>query len=428
MSRILPNYTEVQKISALIYKQRFFHPNRPKTAVSNYVHIGYIATRPGAVRHEYLPHGLFGKMKPGSIDIFQSWQEVARIARDISKQGKNMYRSVISLRTETAMVLGLNDFEAWQQYIEQHIATLAAHNRIKTENLCWAAAFHNEKDHPHLHIVFWDKEQAIMKNFTHPEIPNRIRKQLIKDTFAFKIKEFCAERDLAKTGITNITDAILEQFEAHMKSLNPQSFRALQQRFEHEDEDSLRSLLRLPKHNLTNTQAVDQLAPRLFELRQALPNHGRLAYQLLTPEAKSHIDEFVQDLLQQNPYLTKMVETYVKTKMEVAKLYSSDPAHLTKQSSKYQAEAEKRIANSILSTVRTIIKLEQASDVGIHQLERYRTWTEQLILELLSAMEQISMQAQLDFEDKVKVVFGGEWSKQAKKEWILRQKDKGMDR
>ncbi|WP_336101968.1 MobP3 family relaxase [Paenibacillus phytohabitans] len=424
----MPNYTEVQKISALIYKQRFFHPNRPKTAVSNYVHIGYIATRPGAVRHEYLPHGLFGKMKPGSIDIFQSWQEVARIARDISKQGKNMYRSVISLRTETAMVLGLNDFEAWQQYIEQHIATLAAHNRIKTENLCWAAAFHNEKDHPHLHIVFWDKEQAIMKNFTHPEIPNRIRKQLIKDTFAFKIKEFCAERDLAKTGITNITDAILEQFEAHMKSLNPQSFRALQQRFEHEDEDSLRSLLRLPKHNLTNTQAVDQLAPRLFELRQALPNHGRLAYQLLTPEAKSHIDEFVQDLLQQNPYLTKMVETYVKAKMEVAKLYSSDPAHLTKQSSKYQAEAEKRIANSILSTVRTIIKLEQASDVGIHQLERYRTWTEQLILELLSAMEQISMQAQLDFEDKVKVVFGGEWSKQAKKEWILRQKDKGMDR
>ncbi|WP_179086915.1 MobP3 family relaxase [Paenibacillus odorifer] len=425
MSRILPNYTEVQKISALIYKQRFFHPNRSKTAVSNYVHIGYIATRPGAVRHENLPHGLFGKMKPGSIDIFQSWQDVARIARDISKQGKNMYRSVISLRTETAMVLGLNDFETWQQYIEQHIATLAAHNRIKTENLCWAAAFHNEKDHPHLHIVFWDKEQAIMKNFTHPEIPNRIRKQLIKDTFAFKIKEFCAERDLAKTGITNITDAILEQFEAHMKSLNPQSFRAFQQRYEHEDEDSL---LRLPKHHLTNPQAAEQLALHLFELRQAIPKNGRLAYQLLTPEAKSHVDEFVLDLLQQNPYLAEMVETYVKAKLEVVKLYTSDPASLTKQSSKYQAEAEKRIANRILSTVRTIIKLDQDSDVGIRQLERYRTWTEQLILELLSVMEQLSMQAQLDYEDKAKVVFGGEWSKQAKKEWLLRQKDKGMDR
>ncbi|WP_155990403.1 MobP3 family relaxase [Paenibacillus graminis] len=421
----MPNYTEVLEISALIYKQRFFHPNRPKTAVSNYVHIGYIATRPGAVRHENLPHGLFGKMQPGSIDVFQSWQEVARIARDISKQGKNMYRSVISLRTETAMELGLNDFEAWQQYIEQHIATLAAHNRIKTENLCWAAAFHNEKDHPHLHIVFWDKEQTIMKNFTHPEIPNRIRKQLIKDTFAFKIKEFCAERDLAKTGITNITDAILEQFEAHMKSLNPQSFRALRQRFEHADEDSL---LRLPKHNLTNSQSVEQLASHLLQLRHALPKNGRLAYQLLTPEAKSLVDEFVQDLLQQNPYLAEMVETYVKAKLEVAKLYTSDPAALTQQSIKYQAEAEKRIANRILSTVRTIIQLEQSSDVAIRQVERYRTWTEQLILELLSVMEQLSMQAQLDYDDKAKVVFGGEWSKQAKKEWLLRQKDKGVDR
>ncbi|WP_339192333.1 MobP3 family relaxase [Paenibacillus sp. FSL E2-0230] len=415
----------MQKISALIYKQRFFHPNRPKTAVSNYVHIGYIATRPGAVRHENLPHGLFGKLKPGNIDVFQSWQEFARIARDISKQGKNMYRSVISLRTETAMELGLNDFEAWQRYIEQHIATLATHNRIKTENLCWAAALHNEKDHPHLHVVFWDKEQAILKNFTHPEIPNRIRKQLIKDTFAFRIKEFCSKRDLAKTGITSITDDILEQFEAHMKSLNPQSFRALQQRFEHEDEDSL---LRLPKHNLTNPQSVEQLASHLFQLRQALPQKGRLAYQLLTPETNSLVDEFVQDLLQQNSYLAEMVETYVKAKLEVAKLYTSDPASLTQQSSKYQAEAEKRIANRILSTVRTIIKLEQASDVGIRQIERYKTWTEQLVLELLSAMEQLSMQAQLDYDDKARVVFGGEWSKQAKKEWLLKQKDKGVDR
>lgn len=413
------------KISALIYKQRFFHPNHPKTAVSNYVHVGYIATRPGAVRHENLPHGLFGKMKPGDLQVFQSWQEVARIARDISRQGKNMYRSVISLRTEIAMELGLNDFAAWQQYIEQHIATLATHNRIKTENLCWAAAFHNEKDHPHLHVVFWNKEQTIMKNFTHPEIPNRIRKQLIKDTFVFKIKEFCAERDDAKMGMADVTDQVLEQFEAYMKSLDPRAFRAFQQRFEHEDEDSL---LRLPKHHLTNAQAVKQLAARLFELRQKMPKSGRLAYKLLTPEAKSLVDAFVQDLLQQNPYLTQMVEAYVTAKLEVASLYTSDPDTLAKQRSKHQAEAEKRIANRVLATVRTIIKLEKAAEIGIRQAERYRIWTEQLVLELLTMMEHLAMQAQLDYDDKAKIVFGSEWSKQAKKDWLLQHKDKGIER
>ncbi|MED1800114.1 hypothetical protein [Brevibacillus porteri] len=141
-------------MSALIYKKRFFHPNHLKTAISNYTHIGYIATRPGAVQHANKGYGLFGKIRPGTLQDFESWQEVARLARQISREGKNMYRSVISFQTEIALELGLTDFPDWQQYIEQHIATIAAQNQIKIENVCWAAAFHNEKNHPHLMWCF----------------------------------------------------------------------------------------------------------------------------------------------------------------------------------------------------------------------------------------------------------------------------------
>lgn len=411
-------------LSTLIYKQRFFHPNHYKTPVSNYVHIGYIATRPGAVRNENLPHGLFGKMKPGSLQTFQSWQEVARIARDISREGKNMYRSVISFRTDTAMELGFNNFSAWQQYIEQHMATLATHNGIRTENLCWAAAFHNEKDHPHLHIVFWDKAQAVMKNFTHPEVPNRIRKQLIKETFAYKIKAFCEQRDLAKSGITEVTDQVLEQFEAAMKSLNPRAFQAFQKRFEHEDEDSL---LRLPKHHLMDKQTIEQLASRLMALRNQLPKTGRLAYKLLPPDAKKLVDELVQDLLKDNPYLYQMTQEYVQAKLELARLYTSDPEQLEKQRIRYQTEAEKRIANRILSTIRMIIKLEKDADFHLHQAERQTAIAEQLLLELLHVMEGLAMTAQLDYDEKMKVI-GGDLSKQAKKDWLLRHKDQGLER
>ncbi|MFF2484685.1 MobP3 family relaxase [Paenibacillus sp. NPDC058071] len=280
-------------MSALIYKQRFFHPNHPKTAVSNYAHIGYIATRPGAVKNPDKSHGLFGKLEPGSLQVFDSWQEVARTARQISREGKNMYRSVISLRTETALELGLSEFTDWQQFIEEHISTLSSQNQIKIENLCWTAAFHNERDHPHLHVVFWDKSQTIMKNFTHPEIPNRIRKQLIKDTFAYKIQQFCALRDKSKSGITEVTDHILNDFEVYLKQLNPKSFRSFQHRFEHEDEDSL---LRFPKHHLIEKSSVKNLANQLFKLRHQLPKTGRLAYQLLPQEAKSHLDGLVQKI------------------------------------------------------------------------------------------------------------------------------------
>lgn len=417
-------YVEGMPLSVLIYKQRFFHPNHHKTRISNYVHIGYIATRPGAVRHESLPHGLFGKMQPGHLQTFQYWQEVARIARELSQKGKNMYRSVISFRKETAMELGLHDFSAWQQYAEQHMATLASQNGIRTENLSWAAAFHNEKDHPHLHIVFWDKHQTIMKNFTHPEVPNRIRKQLIKDTFAYKIREFCEQRDLAKAGITQVTDQVVEQFEKYMKSLQPKAFREFQQRFEHEDEDSL---LRLPKHHLMDKQAANLLASRLMVLRDHMPKTGRLAYKLLPPDAKKQVDVLVQDVLKSNPYLAQMTQDYVQAKLELFQLYTSDPEQLEKQRSRYQAEAEKRIANRILSTVRTIIKLQKDVDFNFYQEERQTAMAQQLLLELLHMMEGLAMTAQLDVDEKMKVI-GGDLSKQAKKDWLLRHKDQGLER
>jgi len=411
-------------MSALIYKQRFFHPNHPKTAVSNYVHIGYIATRPGAVRHQDKNHGLFGKLQPGSLQSFDSWQDVARIARQISREGKNMYRSVISFQTDMALEIGLFQFEDWQTYIEQHIATIAAQNQIKTGNLVWAAAFHNEKNHPHLHVVFWDKSQSIMKNFTHPQIPNRIRKELIKDTFAYKIKQFCAERDQAKTGIRDITDTIIEEFEQYLKQLRPQAFRSLNQRFQHEDEDSI---LRFPSHHLLQSTSVKELAPKLLKLRHLMPKSGKLAYKLLPPEVKAHVDELVQESLDSNPYLKQMTADYVRSKLHVAALYSSNPSHLKSQEQKYQAEAEKRIANRILATIRTIIKLEWEMTSNIISAQHQQALTEQLLIGLFAMMEGLAMHAQLDADDKAHV-FGGDLSKQAKKEWLLAKKDKGLER
>lgn len=411
-------------MSALIYKQRFFHPNHPKTAVSNYCHIGYIATRPGAIRHEDMSHGLFGKLRPGNLQTFNTWQEVARTAREISQQGKNMYRSVISFRSETVQELGLTNFTDWQQYIEQHISTISSKNNIKTENLCWAAAFHNEKDHPHLHVVFWDQKQTIMKNFAHPEVPNHIRKQLIKDTFAYKIKEYCALRDNFKVGISEITDSLIEEFEAYLKKLSPKLFQSLQRRFEHEDEDSL---LRLPKHHLIEPHSVKHLAEKLFELRRHMPKSGRLAYKLLPPETKSLLDALVQDLLRENRYLAQMVEDYVEAKLQISALYNTDPENLNKNRNTYQSEAEKRIANRILGTIRSIIKLEQEATNGLIQIKRQHALAEQLILELLNMMEGMAMNAQLDYDDKAKV-FGGDLSKQAKKEWLLKHRDRGMER
>lgn len=79
-------------MSILIYKQRHRHPNYKKTPKGNYAHIGYIATRPGAVKNEGMRHGLFGKLEPGVVKEFDTWQEAARLVRELSYRRVNMYR------------------------------------------------------------------------------------------------------------------------------------------------------------------------------------------------------------------------------------------------------------------------------------------------------------------------------------------------
>ncbi|KAF4318072.1 hypothetical protein G195_008683 [Phytophthora kernoviae 00238/432] len=116
--------------------------------------------------------------------------------------------------------------------------------------------------------------------------------------------DFIAMRDQAKSGVSEITDQLVSEFENYLKQLNPKAFRAFQQR----------------------------------------------------------------------------------------------------QRAKYQAEAEKRIANRILSTVRTIIQLEKDASFNIKQANWQYAMTEQLVLELLNMMEGLAMNAQMDYDDKSKLM------------------------
>ena len=150
-------------MSILIYKQRHRHPNYKKTPKGNYAHIGYIATRPGAVKNKGMRHGLFGKLEPGAVKEFDTWQEAARLVRELSYRRVNMYRGIISFSPETAAELGLSDHKAWEDYIDRHILTLAKFNGIRVQDLQWVAAHHNEKGHPHIHVVFWNAEHEVFQ-------------------------------------------------------------------------------------------------------------------------------------------------------------------------------------------------------------------------------------------------------------------------
>lgn len=406
-------------MSVLVYKQRFVNPNFKTTASKNYAHVRYIATRPRVAKNPGMNHGLFGKLAPGRVDAFKDWRDVARLVYRNSRQHITMYRSVVSFDEKTAAELMLADQKAWQRYIENHIMTIAEKNHIKREHLQWACALHQEKNHPHIHIVFWDTSARVRNPYTHPSIPDAIRRQMIKDTFAEKIRAYGEQKDQALRGMRQISDELVEEFDRYMRRLDGRP--NIRKRAEQKLEQELVGLWPdLDEHLL------DEAANRIFQIRESLGHKGRIAYQYLRPETKQQVDELVAYLLEHVPALREQAADYMNSKMGMVHLYGGKDDELNKMRDKFANESNKVIANRILGIVKRINRLESEQLAMTWSQNHRKMLTEQMILEALDMLAGMvdASERQLEAWGRQN---GAELSKDAKKEWYLKLQDKGYE-
>lgn len=402
-------------MSILVYKQRHRHPNIKDTPGANYAHVRYIATRPRVLKNERGDHGLFGKMEPGLVTEFGDWRDVAKSVYANSKRGIVMYRSVVSFAEDTARELLLKDQKSWQRYIENHMMTIAEKNGIRRENLQWAAAVHGEKGHPHIHMVFWDKSVRAKNPFTPHQIPDAIRKQMIKDTFAEKILTFAKEKDLAVTEMRRVSDGLLAQFEEEMRCKSPGRFQATVRLLEEELETEIG----------VEGEVLAKLAEQLFAIRASIPAQGRIAYQFLPHEARDKTDETVRFLLGNIPEIRRFFERYVDAKCCMAELYSTDDRWFLEQKDKFEKEAGKILANRVLSGVKAICRLEN-ENCGEAYLKNHREYlASRIIMEALGMLSRMAWKQEEGLAGGQ--MFQGDLSKEARKELFLKNQDKGYE-
>ncbi|XCH80147.1 MAG: MobP3 family relaxase [Candidatus Dehalobacter alkaniphilus] len=402
----------------MVYKQRFKNPNYKSTASKNYAHVRYIATRPRVAKNEGMSHGLFGKLAPGSITEFEDWRDVARLVYGNSKKHITMYRSIISFDEETAVELSLTDQKAWQRYIENHMMTIAEKNNIRREHLQWACALHKEKHHPHIHVVFWDTSSQVKNPFTPPVVPNAIRRQLIKDTFADKIRAFGEQKNIAAADMRKISNELVDEFEQHLRRLNKNQYKRLREDY---DEDS-----ELSGSFDFDDEILNETADRVFKIKAALPPTGRIAYQFLPPEIKAQVDELVIYLLKSTPGLREQKESYIDSKMKMVLLYGGSEDYLEKQRERFAGEADKIIANRILGMVKALNRMDSELRHEEYQSVRRVYYAERMLMEALDMLSGISRDNDRRFEDWLKL-HSGDLSKEAKKELFLKYQDKGYE-
>ena len=372
-------------------------------------------------KNEGMNHGLFGKLTPGAVTGFEDWRDIARLVYQNSKKHITMYRSVVSFDEDTAKELLLTDQAAWRRYIDNHILTIAKKNGIQVEHLQWACALHKEKNHPHIHVVFWDnspKATKIKNPYTPPAVPNAIRRQMIKDTFADKIRAFGQEKNFAAAEIRRISDGLVDEFESNIRQLESKRYKQLRKEYDAEDEFSDTFEF--------GDKVLDASADYVFKIKAALPEHGRIAYQLLPPHMKKQVDALVCFLLKNIPALREQKEAYVQSKWNMTLLYGGSEDYLVSMKDKFGAEADKIIANRILGMVKTLNRLDSEGRTAEYRQERRLFYMETMLLEALSMLSGLTDANDQQYEAG-RLTVGGNLSKEAKKELYLQNQDKGYE-
>lgn len=169
------------------------------------IYMRYIATRPRAEKHE--GHGLFGA-EP-HVDLEQAMQELK------AHEG-NVWTIIYSLRREDAARLGYDNAESWRLTLLAHQNDFAEAMQIPPEYLHWYAAFHDEGEHPHIHMMLWSDDPQY--GFLRKDKLLHMQSVLTNTIYADELKEIYIQKDVAYKEVTESAREIMREIVDRMES------------------------------------------------------------------------------------------------------------------------------------------------------------------------------------------------------------------
>ena len=146
----------------------------------------YIALRP---RAEWLgEHGLFGD--DDAVDL-------TAVADELDHYTGNVWTHIISLHREDAVRLGYNHADAWRTLLRAHRNDIAAAMKIPPEDFRWYAAFHDEGNHPHVHMMAWSAKpnQAYLSKDGIRQIKSTLTNQIFRQELLHVYEQKSKSRD-----------------------------------------------------------------------------------------------------------------------------------------------------------------------------------------------------------------------------------------
>ena len=260
----------------------------------------YIALRPRAERLG--EHGLFGD--DDAVDL-------AAVADELDHYTGNMWAHIISLRREDAERLGYNHAEAWRTLLRTHRNDIAAAMKIPPEDFRWHAAFHDEGNHPHVHMMAWS----------------------VKPNQAY----------LSKDGIQQIKSTLTNQI------FRQELLHVYEQKSKSRDElvaEARKAMLELVKAMREMTCIHPEAEQMIWDLSRQLGQvGGKKTYGYLPKPMKKLVDEIV-DQMAQLPTVDACYQTWWELQCQVEDYYSEDKKRIRPPLS--QQKEFRQIKNAVI--------------------------------------------------------------------------------
>ena len=174
----------------------------------------YIATRDGV---ELLPSGYMEYMteRPRSHGLFgdEDSVDLNSAMKELNEYLGNIWTHIISLKREDAERLGYNHAAQWKNLLRAHRNEIAEAMHIPPSDFRWYAAFHDEGDHPHVHMMAWSAKpgQAYLSQDGIRQIKSKLTNDIFRQEMLHTYEQkFSSRDDLVRTARTQIKALVRE--------------------------------------------------------------------------------------------------------------------------------------------------------------------------------------------------------------------------
>lgn len=257
-------------------------------------YLEYIGTRDGVELIKQAPSGYMEYMaqRPRSHGLFSDEDSIDLTVamKELDRYPGNIWTHIISLKREDAVRLGYDHADQWRNLLRTHRNDIAAAMHIPPGDFRWYAAFHDEGDHPHVHMMAWSVKPG--QAYLSKDGIERIKSELTNDIFKMEMLHTYEQKSVSR-------DELVHQAREKMKTLAQEM-----------------------RKGVCSSPEIEQLMVTLSS--QLETDKGKKVYGYLRKDTKVTVDSIV-DELERLPVVNDCYEQWWRLQCQVMDYYSEQP-------------------------------------------------------------------------------------------------------